>query len=257
VTAPRRLTNEGVAPPSSRRVIRLLGRLAARRFVNRMTGSWSRRKKAKPGQSAPRSATPKKSGAKGVLMIFVGAVFLLQAALISSRLLVRIADAVAESGDGLTARMTVRSSTLGQLKRAQEKIDAYAEGWRVVEEPHGGSRSSAPPDDVDAVREVQISKLRDELIFLGGEYSRNGRVFELNDRGLRRRERILELFRERGAVAFTAENSSAWVDGELWPTGSGEQRRFLAACGAFLVLLLVAILAASLGMANKDLGRVE
>lgn len=179
-------------------------------------------------------------------MIFLGALFLFQTTMISSRFLNWLGTTIAEHSSDTPQRMTLRSTIHRQIENAQEAIDASAR------------RPDATPDDVNAEREKQLRKLRDDLFMWDREYTRevDGHR-EPTERGLEHRDRILKLFRERGAEAFQRDEFRMWVDGNTWPTSSGEETRFLAACGSFLFLLLVAVLAMSLGMGNKDLGRVE
>jgi membrane protease YdiL (CAAX protease family) len=78
-------------PPGTLRVTLLMARMSLKRWFNRF--ALRRKKKSKPGE---RTATGRKTGRPAAIMIFVGVIFLMQAVLISSQFVSRIAGEIEE-----------------------------------------------------------------------------------------------------------------------------------------------------------------
>lgn len=215
------------ASPSSSQVIRILMRMATRRYVNRLASTFVRRKKAPPGQTATRQATPRKSGVR-VLAIFLVAVLLLpQGFFFSTTLLQKFAAWANEEPGETTTRI---------------RLDFYAYR-KLLEFHHIERRGRAEEPLSESDRKRLLSILGQDVDGQGSE----------NDQGPSQR---VAAYEKSGVDAFRGTPRVEPWAGFILPAPAHENR-FLLTIAVFVSLLLFALAILALGMGNQDLARIE
>lgn len=218
-------------PPGAPRVIRLLARLAVRRWINQFSAGLRKRKEAAP--DAPRTGTARKRRGGTAWLVFVGFFVLLGGFNVTTQFLIRLSDGLDRRGPD--PRIAVGPETYEFLKRADEKL-----------QPAGPADPGGPDGER---RRAVLRELRKDLeetgLFLD-HVPRSERAARADVLALR--------FEQEGLAAFRPGRSP---ERRIWQghavLGPGE----LTAVGVVLFLLALAQFWLALGTQNQDLGRVE
>jgi membrane protease YdiL (CAAX protease family) len=213
-----------VEPPGAVRVIVLLARLAARRWLNRVSAGFRRKKDAAAG--AARTGTARK-GAGGIGLVFLGLLFTFYGFSLSYRFLDQLGDSLeSSSGD---RRVLVSASTYRRMEelvkdRPVENFSDVHLQWQLKQLELMFSQESGPGPVSGEERAAQTAKW-------------------------------IKVYSERGIDGFRPRNedvrgASSWHEPDRRAAG-------LRAIGAFLFLLAFSQLWLGLGSGNQDLGKVE
>ncbi|MBN1442250.1 MAG: hypothetical protein JXA90_06050, partial [Planctomycetes bacterium] len=216
-----------MSPPSHYRAIRLIIRLAARRFWNRANSQLSSGLGRKKKAGGRRRGTPGKSRGGSILLGIFVLIMLPQCIGFSARLVAKLI-AVAEEAEEKPAQRKTTDSFRDAIQRS------LAEHRELETGGAEGAEQGTVPRDPDA-RELQ-ERVHTEIDRLGEALEK---LQDQQEKG--RRERSPHLM---------------WPSEGQWPSGEPRRRLFIA-LALFFTLLFPAVLFTTLGSANRDLSQVE
>jgi ABC-2 type transport system permease protein len=228
--------------PGTLRVMYLLARLAARRWVNRMGGHFAvifRR-----GESASqRQGTARKGHFSHVLMLFVAVLFLFNSLNLATQFLRRLSGAAEARHAQIQDRIPVADYTYMELQRAEETL-AGLDPTLI--------KTIRTAYEQKALRKILRQEAQLQLLSEGLVKSDESEVDV-------RVSRFAQVFREKGVEGFTVSRSRNMIpvpSEDDWPL-TDDERVVLSALGLLTLFLCLSLFFMSLGSGNQDLGRVE
>jgi len=228
------------APPRVPRVVWILARMRLRRWLNRVSGQWRKKKKVEPGTPAHRTATPGKSRGGWILFGFIGVLFFCQGIFVSWTFLGKLSSEIA---DARAPADLIRISRAGyeSILEAEADLKALdAEPEDPNPSPHAFSRERKRQNIYEQLeRNLSWSHV-------------HGFKLSVEERESRAKE-LVEAFKAGGASRFHPK-ASILPEARFPAEGRDLMVRGI---GLLLVALALCELFTSLGSANQDLGAVS
>lgn len=217
---------------STSKTVRWILRLAGRRWLNRFASFFSGRKR--DPSTGKRRATPGKRRWTPFVFLIAVPLFVFQGVLLSTQIIRK-----------LSHQQTLESLAPDEIPVDQDLFDELEEYYLV----HA--------DDEDSPRtESARTRIENEIRY---EY-RRGHPFRQDEDGTIVEERTAEILRAletRGLETFrVVEPEPHWPSRSLWPP-EADRDEFIGKIAIVLTILMISLLAMSVGSGNKDLGAMD
>jgi hypothetical protein len=229
--------------PGTLRVMCLLARLSARRWVNRVGGHFSALFRRRDAVTVKRTGTARKSHYSIALMLFLASVFIFNSLNLATQFLRRLSGAAEARHAQILDRIPVADFTYLELQKAEENL------------------ADLDPAQIKTIRTIYEQKVLRTIL-------RREAQQQLLSEGLVKQDeteldarvaRFAQVFREKGAEGFTVSRSRNMIpfpSVDDWPAREDEGV-VRGALGLLMLLLCFSLFFMALGSGNQDLGRVE
>jgi len=250
-------------PPGTFGVVWILARAAARRAANRFGGGLAAFRVRK--KKRPRKTKRGGMGLKIVAVVIFGGLFTLQAVQIS-------AMCVGGISNTLQLRMLKSGDAIPLSDYAYRMLAGYGSTLAKLESDMSRADDAEKHDavglQIDDTKKDIAERLRKEAGRLALPSRFDLRMGGFDDTDLSpaekatmdaKYEELARIFDEKGIAGFkrsTYGRAEPWPSLRLWPPKQAISL-MTRAIGIVLTLVFVAVTASSLGMANRDLGKVE